>query len=165
MSVELAHDGHSHVIVTSDRFSQFMVRFWARSPRWAAPLAILTCFSGGVAYTLAVHPAGSGAFSSPSCLIKLSTGFDCPGCGGTRAFWYLLHGDIPAAARSHLLAVFAAPYLVYMYLAWSVNLVSKRWKLPTLKLSPLAVSLYLAAWAVFSVLRNLPWAPFTWFFV
>ena len=36
----------------------------------------------------------SGAFDSPTCLVKMTTGFDCPGCGGTRAFWYLLHGDV-----------------------------------------------------------------------
>src|SRR5947209_2229629 len=100
MSIEVAHEGHAHLVVASGGFSRFMLRLWSHSPRWAAPLAILTCFSGGVAYTLAVRPAGSDAFSSPSCLIKLTTGFDCPGCGGTRAFWYLLHGDVPAAARS-----------------------------------------------------------------
>ena len=61
--------------------------------------------------------------------------------------------------------LFAAPYLVYAYLAWAVNLVSKGRKLPALRLSPLSISIFLIAWAVFSVVRNLPWAPFTWFFV
>jgi uncharacterized protein DUF2752 len=165
MSQVLAHDGHAHLVVSDDRFSRFMIRLWARSPRWAAPLAILTCFTGGVAYTFAMHPGGGDAFATPTCLVKLTTGFDCPGCGGTRAFWYLLHGNIPAAARSHIMAVFAAPYLLYMYLSWTFNLFSKGRKLPALRLSPLTVSVFLAVWAVFSVLRNLPWAPFTWLFV
>jgi hypothetical protein len=163
--VAVAHEGHPHLVMSDDRFTRFMTRLWTRAPRWSAPLAILTCFGGGMAYTLAVHPADADAFTSPTCLIKLTTGLDCPGCGGTRAFWYLLHGNIPAAARSHALAVFAVPYLVYMYVAWSFNLVSKGRKLPQLRLSPLTISIYLAAWGVFSVLRNLPWAPFTWFFV
>ena len=47
----------------------------------------------------------------PTCLLKLTTGLDCPGCGGTRALWYLLHGDLPAAARHHFLFVFALPFL------------------------------------------------------
>ena|SRR3989440_1118913 len=163
--VQYVHEGHPQVAVSGGRFNEFMFRFWARSPRWAAPLAVLVCFAGGVAYTLADRPTSGDAFTSPTCLVKLSTGFDCPGCGGTRAFWYLMHGNIPAAARSHIMAVFAAPYLVYAYLAWAVNLVSKGRKLPALRLSPLSISIFLIAWAVFSVVRNLPWAPFTWFFV
>ena len=123
--VAVAHEGHPHLVMSDDRFTRFMTRLWTRAPRWSAPLAILTCFGGGMAYTLAVHPADADAFTSPTCLIKLTTGLDCPGCGGTRAFWYLLHGNIPAAARSHALAVFAVPYLVYMYVAWSFNVRSK----------------------------------------
>jgi hypothetical protein len=138
--------------------------FWSRGPAWSAPLAILTCFAGGVAYTLASHPTEVGATASPTCLVKLTTGFDCPGCGGTRAFWYLLHGNLPAAARSHLVAVFATPFLVYLYVAWAANLVFKR-KLPTLRFSPRTISTFLIVWGVFTVLRDLPWAPFTWFFV
>jgi hypothetical protein len=118
-----------------------------------------------VAYTLLTRPAAADAFSSPTCIVKLSTGFDCPGCGGTRAFWYLLHGDVAAAARSHMLAVFAAPFLLYMYVAWTVNHVAGSTKVPYLRLSPRTVSIFLAAWGVFTVLRNLPWAPFTWFYV
>ena len=157
---ELAHEGHQHLVVSSDRFSRFMLRLWERSPRWTAPLAVLVCFAGGLVYVF-----GSNAFSSPTCIVKLTTGFDCPGCGGTRAAYYLIHGNIPAAARSHLMAVFAAPFLAYMYVAWAVNLVSNGKRLPALRLSPLVISVYLVAWGVFSVLRNLPWAPFTWFYV
>jgi hypothetical protein len=146
------------------RFSQFMLRRFASSPRWFAPLAVLVCFGGGIWYTLALNPVDSGAFSSPTCIVKLTTGFDCPGCGGTRAFWYLLHGDIPAAARSHILAVFAAPYLVYMFIAWSGRLMFN-WNIPYLRITPRVISYFLAVWAVFTVARNLPWPPFTWMYV
>jgi hypothetical protein len=163
-----AHGGATAIHVRSvsqdDRFTTFMLRTWQRSPKWFAPLAILVCFGGGVAYTLLLNPTESGAFSSPTCIVKLTTGFDCPGCGGTRAFWYLLHGDLPAAARSHIIAVFAAPFLVYMYVAWAANLVTGS-KLPYLRISPKAISVFLAIWAVFTVARNLPWAPFDWLYV
>jgi hypothetical protein len=155
----------AHFVPADGKFSRTMFSVWSRSPKWMAPFAMLVCFGGGVAYTLALDPTVSGAFASPTCIIKLSTGFDCPGCGGTRAFWYLLHGNIPAAARSHIMAVFAAPFLVYMYIAWATNLISPRFKLPYLKISPKMISIFLAAWGVFTILRNLPWAPFTWFFV
>jgi Protein of unknown function (DUF2752) len=151
-------------IPAENKFNQFMMRRWASSPRWFGPLAILVCFGGGVFYTLALNPTESGAFSSPTCIVKLTTGFDCPGCGGTRAFWYLLHGDIPAAARSHILAVFAAPYLVYLFIAWSGNTVFG-WKIPYLRVTPKVLSFFLAFWGIFTVARNLPWPPFTWMYV
>ncbi|HKD96325.1 MAG TPA: DUF2752 domain-containing protein [Micromonosporaceae bacterium] len=153
-----------HMVPEGDRFSRFMLRAWDRSPRWTAPLAALVCFATGVTYTLLTHPTSSDAASTPNCLIKLTTGFDCPGCGGTRAFWYLLHGNVAAAARSHLLIVFAAPYLLYMYVAWATGLMFK-WRLPMLKLTPKTISWFLVVWLAFSILRNLPWAPFTWFYV
>ncbi len=154
----------AYLVAEPDRFSRFALRLWSRSPTWASPLAILVCFLGGAAYTLLSHPASADAASTPNCLVKLTTGFDCPGCGGTRAFWFLLHGNIAGAARSHLLAVFAAPYLVYMYVAWATNQMF-RWKLPVLKITPTTISVFLAVWGVFTVARNLPWAPFTWFYV
>jgi hypothetical protein len=154
----------AYLVPQSDRFSRFMARLWARSPVWTAPLAVLVCFAGGAAYTIASHPTSAGAASTPNCVVKLMTGFDSPGCGGTRAFWYLMHGNIAGAARSHLLAVFAAPYLVYMYIAWSANLVFRS-RLPMLKLTPTTISWFLAVWGAFAVLRNLPWAPFTWLYV
>ena len=61
--------------------------------------------------------------------------------------------------------MFAAPFLVYMYIAWAAGLVFKTRRIPMLRISPLAISVFLIGWGVFSLLRNLPWAPFTWFFV
>jgi hypothetical protein len=153
-----------YVLAQPDPVSRFFTRVWGRVPVWASPVAILVCFLGGVSYVLYTDPTDAGAFSSPTCLVRLTTGFDCPGCGGTRAFWYLLRGNVPAAARSHLLAVFAAPFLVYAYLTWVAKAVFG-WRLPALRVSPRAVALFLGAWAVFAVARNLPWAPFTLFFV
>jgi hypothetical protein len=137
---------------------------WERSPSWAAPAAIATCMAGATAYVLVSDPTDGNAGAAPTCLVRLTTGFDCPGCGGTRAFWYLVHGNIPAAARHHALFLFAVPFLLYMYVAWTANLVFKR-KLPPLRLSAKTVAFFLAGWGVFSVLRNLPWAPFTWLYV
>ena len=113
---------------------------------------------------LVTHPTEADAGDPPTCLLKYTTGFICPGCGGTRAAWYLLHGDLPAAARHHALFVFAVPFLLYMYVAWA----GKRlfgWRLPQLTLSPKVIGIFIAVWGVWSVLRNLPWAPFTSFYV
>ena len=145
-------------------FNRFFLQLYEKSPRWAAPLAVLVCFLGAATTVWVMNPTGGGAFDGPTCIIKMTTGFDCPGCGGTRAFFYLLHGNIPAAARSHILLIFAFPYLAYMYVAWAVGLMFNK-RLPVLKLTPKVITTFLFVWLGFSILRNLPWAPFTWFYV
>jgi hypothetical protein len=147
-----------------DRFTRFVTRLYARLPRWAAPVAGLGCMAAAAGYTLVTDPTDSGPDALPTCLLKLTTGLDCPGCGGTRAFWYVLHGDLGAAARHHLLFVFVLPYLLYLYVAWAVQHMFGR-RLPQLPLTPAVLVGFLLGWLVFSVARNLPWVPFTWFYV
>jgi hypothetical protein len=147
-----------------DRLTRVVDRFQARAPRWLAPLAVLGCIGGAVAYTELSNPTDGSPDGTPTCLLKLTTGLDCPGCGGTRAAWYLLHGELGAAARHHLVFVFAVPFLIYLYVAWTAQTVFGR-RLPRLRVTPLGIGLFLAGWLVFSVLRNLPWAPFSWFYV
>ncbi|MGZ5445606.1 MAG: DUF2752 domain-containing protein [Thermoanaerobaculia bacterium] len=55
----------------------------------------------------------------PPCIFRLVTGFDCPGCGTTRALHHLLHGRIEEAFRYNpmlfaliAVAMFALPSLV-----------------------------------------------------
>ena len=130
-----------------------------------APAGVATLIGGGVAYAQLVRPAAASATGPQTCIVKLLTGFDCPGCGGTRAVWYLSHGDIAAAAHHHAPLVFAAPFLAYLYVSWTVNRLNLPFKLPTLRISNGSLIGFLLAWLAFSVLRNLPWAPFTYFFV
>ncbi len=134
------------------------------TPAWVAPLAALGCAGGAVGYTLWADPTNVAADAIPSCLVKLTTGFDCPGCGGTRAAWYLLHGDLPAASRHHLLFVFVVPVLIYAYVAWAGRAMFG-WNIPSPRISPAMLGWFLAAWGVFMIVRNLPWEPFTYFFV
>src|SRR5258706_954496 len=125
----------------TDPFSRMLIRIWGRVPVWATPVAILVCFLGGAGYVLYADPTNGDAFASPTCLVRLTTGFDCPGCGGTRAFWYLLHGNVPAAARSPLMAVFAAPFLAYAFLTW-LSKTTFGWKLPALPRLPKPVTIF-----------------------
>jgi Protein of unknown function (DUF2752) len=155
---------HQHAMARPGRLTAFVIDVAQRLPRWAGPAGVALCAATGIAYTLLVNPTAADADSRPTCIMKLFTGFDCPGCGGTRAAWYMLHGNIAAAARHHLPLVFATPFLVYLYMAWTLGTVT-RLKVPQLRLSNTAILGFLAAWAVFSIARNLPWAPFTWFYV
>jgi hypothetical protein len=142
------------------------ITWWLRSksPRWLAPAAVATCFAGAASYVLVSNPTDGGADAVPSCLVKLTTGLDCPGCGGTRAFYYLMRGNIPEAARHHAVAVFAAPFLVWIYVAWAAKRMTGR-QLPMPNLSAKVIAAFLGFWAVFMVLRNLPFAPFTALYV
>lgn len=60
---------------------------------WAS-LAVLILVIG--AFTL--RETG-GAGWMPGCVFRKTTGFDCPGCGMTRASYAALHGNIGAAFR------------------------------------------------------------------
>ncbi|MGW4499610.1 DUF2752 domain-containing protein [Micromonospora sp. NPDC004336] len=151
-------------VAEPDRLTRFVVRLYDRSPRWAVPLAALGCVAAGIGYALLSDPTRSAPDAAPTCLLKLTTGLDCPGCGGTRALWYVLHGDLPAAARHHFLFVFALPFLAYLFVAWAGKQ-AFGWRLPELRVSSRAIGVFLAAWLAFSVLRNLPWAPFTSLYV
>lgn len=143
--------------------SRWTTRLFAQP--WVGPVAVLACFAAAAGGVLATNPTDD---TGPStCLVKMATGFDCPGCGGTRAFYYLLTANLPEAARHHALAVFAAPFLVWIYLAWALPRVAPRvrWRLPMLHLTPAVLTSFLVAWGVFFLARNLPWEPFTYFYV
>jgi Protein of unknown function (DUF2752) len=156
--------GVSPTVAAPSAFTRFFLRLHARTPRWTAPAAVAACFAGAASLVWVTNPTDGGADAVPTCLIKMTTGFDCPGCGGTRAFYYLMHGNIPEAARHHAIAVFAAPFLVWMYLAWTMDYIFKK-KIPAPKITAKTISFFLAVWAVFMIVRNIPIAPFTSLYV
>lgn len=145
------------------RFYRFLVALWTK-PSWLAPLAILGCFVASAAYVLTNDPTDTQRDPLGPCAFKLVTGLDCPGCGGTRMFYYLLHGNIPEAARHHFVAFIAVPFVVWGYIAWAAKRLFNV-TLPTKRISMVVVGFYLVGWLAFSVIRNLPWAPFTYLWV
>lgn len=50
------------------------------------------------------------------CLVRTFLGFDCPGCGLTRALQALLHGDPAAAWASNPLLFVLLPAILYYWL-------------------------------------------------
>jgi hypothetical protein len=180
-------DGHVHDVVTGDhepggeprfvgplyptppqatagRGSLLLTQLMTRAPAWSGPAAIAACFAGAASYVLISNPTDAGALDPPTCIVKLTTGLDCPGCGGTRAFWYLLHGNLAQAVRYHAVAVFAAPFLVWAYIAWAVRAVTGR-SLPMPRVGGSTIAWFLAIWGIFTIVRNIPVAPFTYLFV
>ena len=145
------------------RAYRFLMALWTK-PAWLAPLAVLGCVAAAFGYVLANDPTDAQRDPLGPCAFKAMTGLDCPGCGGTRMVWYVLHADFPAAVRHHLVAFVAIPVVAYVYLAWAAKRMFKV-KLPTRRITPTIWGGYLVVWLAFSVLRNLPWEPFSYFFV
>lgn len=63
------------------------------------------------------------------CLFQLITGLYCPGCGGTRAAVYLLHGQFKQSLLYHPLVPYMALIIIAETISW---LLSKLCKNPQL---------------------------------
>jgi len=116
---------------------------------------------GGVAVASVVawfNPVTAGFF--PQCPLYQTTGLACPGCGLTRGFHALFHGDVLTALDYNALLPF---YVVFFaYLAASLFFVAARGRGFSFKLfQPKVAYSFLIISLVFAVLRNLPFYPFT----
>ena len=90
----------------------------------------------------------------PVCQFHRLTGLNCPGCGMTRAFYALLHGDLLTALHDNALFVFALGTLAIRgaWFGWNeFRGRANREFFPAKFLWPLLVVALL-----FTVLRNLP---------
>ena len=97
----------------------------------------------------------------PVCGLYASTGLHCPGCGATRATHELLHGRLLSALAHNALWVALLPVVLYGGLSEALYFVGRR-RLPGNLLGKRWFYAVLAvAAALFGVLRNLPWEPFT----
>jgi hypothetical protein len=129
-------------------------------PRISAPPS-LTAF---VAIVLGATVIGAGAvvfFFNPGtnefypiCLFHKLTGWNCPGCGGTRAVYALLHGDWRLALKDNALFVVLLAAAVARGVWFVINKIRRQ---PSGKFFPAEFLWALLAVAVvFTVLRNLP---------
>jgi hypothetical protein len=129
-------------------------------PKIAAPPSFVF-FAGAV---LAATVLGSGAvlfFFNPSthgfypvCLFHKLTGLNCPGCGGTRAAYQLLHGHLLLALRDNALFILALVVLMVRGVWFAARKI--RHQPATLAVPPKALWALLMIAIAFSVLRNLP---------
>ena len=97
----------------------------------------------------------------PRCVLFLATGIYCPGCGALRAGHALLHGHFLEALDYNPVLVAALPFLAYVLTGRAVEAVSGRRLLPRPELPARAIYGIFALMVVFTVLRNLPYPPFT----
>lgn len=130
--------------------------------KWAATLTAFALLSAA-AVLLGRSDLSNPPRFLPRCVFHEATGWHCPGCGNTRAAHALLHADFVEAFRQNALSPLFLPFLGFLawrsWLGWiypdRLRPLSWRW---TQTHTRVVVSILLGFW----VLRNLPWAPFSW---
>ncbi len=122
-----------------------------------AAAAGFAAFAGGSAFVGLNDPSTSHLF--PICPLFTLTGLACPGCGLTRGFHALFHGDVLTALHFNaLIPLWAA---IFAWAAFSLGLLAVRGKgLSAWVLDPRFMWPFFYVLVIFGVLRNLPFYPF-----
>jgi hypothetical protein len=130
-------------------------------------IAGLTVLGFGGICLGAVLNLTSGEVGIP-CLLRMTTGLDCPACGTTRMMAALLRGDVPAALHFNAPVLVGSVVLAYLWLSWVLERFGlarlPRPKLPA-RIQRLVYPGLIVLAVVFMVLRNLPFAPFSALYV
>jgi len=117
--------------------------------------------AGGSAVTAYFDPSSINFF--PICPLYSLTGYACPGCGLTRGFHALFHGDLPTALHFNaLIPIWAA---IFAYVFVSLVVLAVRGKgLPMWAARPKFLWTFMILLLVFGMVRNVPVYPFTLLF-
>jgi hypothetical protein len=118
----------------------------------------MTAGAGVVAY---FDPSTAGFY--PTCPLYSLTGFACPGCGLTRGFHALFHGDVLTALDYNALLPFFSLLLGFGFVSM-VHYTARGRGMKLNLLLPNALWVFLVLLLVFGVTRNLPWYPFNLLF-
>ena len=120
-------------------------------PAFAAVLLGATAL--GVGAIVFFFDPGTHAFY-PVCLFHAVTGWNCPGCGMTRALYALLHGNVRLALKDNALFV----VLLAAAAVWGARFAARkmRGRPATPDIAPKFLLMLLGLAFLFGVLRNLP---------
>jgi hypothetical protein len=129
-------------------------------PKISAPLSlaafaviVLGATAIGVGAVVFFFNPGTHGFY-PVCLFHALTGWNCPGCGGTRSLYALLHGNFPFALKDNALFVVLLAVAAARGIWFAARRVRRQ---PAGNFLPANILWALLAIAVvFTVLRNVP---------
>lgn len=96
----------------------------------------------------------------PVCPLYALTGLACPGCGLTRGFHSLFHGDILGALDYNALLPMFAFLAAVAFISMASVVIGRRGATAQL-IHPKFLWVFFVLLLVFGVTRNLPWYPFT----
>ena len=113
------------------------------------------CAAGGLLSGSAVLYAFPPAEHSfyPRCIFHALTGLQCPGCGGTRALYYLLHFNVAQAMHYNALVTLAAPVALAYFLLWYCQ-VLRSGRGTSVSFSPSAMACLYLVVLLFGITRN-----------
>ncbi|MEZ0051555.1 hypothetical protein ABIA30_002563 [Mycobacterium sp. MAA66] len=141
---------------------QLLPRAGAMSPL-VAPLAVAVAAGSACCLVWAGNPTVPGG-PIPVCPTKALFGIDCPGCGSLRMLYSVMHGDVPTALKYNAVGLVALVLLVWAYGAWAYGRIAGR-RVRSWQQHRWAAASVLAVVCVWSVIRNLPIAPFNSLYV
>jgi hypothetical protein len=123
---------------------------------WTAAVVLIVFVLAGVLYRF---PPTEHSFY-PTCWFHTVTGLHCPGCGGTRCAYALLHGDLGQAAAFNIMVLVYLPYVAVTAFNACWHAIAGR---PLLRgrLPAWTIKVTFVLLILFWILRNLPFAPFT----
>lgn len=145
----MSHPSHTAVPVTGRR---------PVGRALGAPLGVVALGVAGCVAVWLADPTTPGG-PLPVCPTKALFGIDCPGCGGLRMVYSLLHGDIPAALHYNAVSAVGVLLFGWSFAAWTYGRLRARPVRSWLhwRWTPLVSAIVVAVWFV---IRNLPFAPF-----
>jgi hypothetical protein len=117
---------------------------------------VSAAFLAAMAAAVTLGTPGHASFLPP-CPLHAFTGFFCPGCGTTRALYYLVHGHPQMAFGENALSMSLLPFVLFDL----AGVLTRRWPTISSRLRPWSLWTLLAIVILFGVLRNIPVGPFT----
>jgi uncharacterized membrane protein YoaK (UPF0700 family) len=130
-----------------------------RTRQLAVAAIIWLGLAAGAVFLFFFNPSSPSNQFFPQCPFRLVTGWQCPGCGSTRAFYQLLHLHPIAAFKFNPLMVLTLPFLVFVFLRFTRNAIRGKTERP-LSIPPIYFWSWFALLLFFWVFRNTPWYPF-----
>jgi hypothetical protein len=121
-------------------------------------VVVIWCFLLVLSFYLYIFEPGKTGFFL-LCPFRMLTGFQCPGCGSTRALHQLMHGHIINAFTLNPLFLISLPFLLFVLVRHTSFVM--RGKTPRGNVLPASV-IYAIFFIVLSfwILRNTPLYPF-----
>ncbi len=128
--------------------------------QWSAWWLIIVLLLLGATVVLYLFNPAQNSFY-PRCTLYVTTGLYCPGCGSLRALHQLFHGHVLTALHDNLLLVLALPVVGICGWRFAFCWMMEQ-PLPRFIVRPFWIKILVAVVVLFTVLRNIPAAPFNW---